>query len=126
MKASWRSWIAGMAIAAGMVSRAGTGGMETAAFAQSAGALVTGPEAHMKFDYDVAVPMSDGVVLRANVFRPDDAAAHPVIITMSPYGKDYDFKVSSAPQWRFLTGKYPATLCAESSCTHWVWETVDP
>ena len=127
MKPSWRSWLAGSVIAAGMVSSGRTGGMETAAvLAQGAGALVTGAEVHMKFDYDVAVPMSDGVVLRANVFRPDDAAAHPVIITMSPYGKDYDFKVSSAPQWRFLTGKYPTTLCARSSCTRWVWETVDP
>ena len=126
MKTSWRSWFAGVTIAAAVASSIETGGMGSAAFAQGAGALVTGAEAHMKFDYDVAVPMSDGVVLRANVFRPDDAAAHPVIITMSPYGKDYDFKVSSAAQWRFLTGKYPATLCAHSSCTHWVWETVDP
>src|SRR3989338_6568678 len=126
MTATRRRWFAGIAIAAGIAVSAAKGGMESAAFAQRAGALVTGPEVHMKFDYDVAVPMSDGVVLRANIYRPDDTARHPVIITMSPYGKDYDFKASSAAQWRFLTGKYPTTLCAHSSCTHWVWETVDP
>ena len=100
--------------------------MQPSGFAQREPALVTAPEVHMKFDYDVAVPMPDGIVLRANVFRPDDTAAHPVIITMSPYGKDHDFKVSSARQWAFLAGKYPSTLCAHSRCTHWVWETVDP
>ena len=132
MKKTKRSWLAGIAIAVGMALSAAAGGTQSAVLAQGAragtlaSALVTAPEVHMKFDYDVAVPMSDGIVLRANVFRPDDTAAHPVIITMSPYGKDYDFKVSSAAQWRFLTGKYPTTLCARSSCTHWVWETVDP
>ncbi len=132
MNTTRRSWLAGMAIAAGLALSAPTAGTESAVFAQrarggaAASAVVTAPEVHMKFDYDVPVPMSDGIVLRANVFRPDDTATRPVIITMSPYGKDYDFKLSSAPQWQFLTGKYPTTLCAHSSCTHWVWETVDP
>jgi predicted acyl esterase len=35
---------------------------------------------------NVAVPMSDGVTLRVNVFRPDHPA--PVVMSMTPYGKD--------------------------------------
>lgn len=35
---------------------------------------------------NVPVPMSDGVVLRVNIFRPDEAA--PVVLSMTPYGKD--------------------------------------
>jgi predicted acyl esterase len=34
----------------------------------------------------VVVPMSDGVTLRINVFRPDHVA--PVVMSMTPYGKD--------------------------------------
>ena len=40
----------------------------------------------MLVDRDVAVRMSDGTVLRANVFRPDTVA--PAIMSMTPYGKD--------------------------------------
>jgi uncharacterized protein len=35
---------------------------------------------------NVAVPMSDGVILRVNVFRPPHVA--PVVMSMTPYGKD--------------------------------------
>ena len=36
---------------------------------------------------DVAVPMRDGVVLRANVFRPDRKGPYPVLVLRTPYGK---------------------------------------
>jgi len=36
---------------------------------------------------DVAVPMRDGVVLRANVFRPDAPGHFPGLLTRTPYGK---------------------------------------
>ncbi len=38
-------------------------------------------------DTNVAVPMRDGVVLRADVWRPDDNARHPVLVYRTPYGK---------------------------------------
>jgi predicted acyl esterase len=37
---------------------------------------------------DVAVPMRDGVVLRANVFRPADEGKYPAILTRTPYSKE--------------------------------------
>jgi uncharacterized protein len=37
---------------------------------------------------NVAVPMRDGVVLRADVFRPDGEGPHPVLVTRTPYGKN--------------------------------------
>jgi predicted acyl esterase len=40
----------------------------------------------MIIEKNIPVPMSDGVVLRVNVFRPQDIA--PVIMSMTPYGKD--------------------------------------
>jgi putative CocE/NonD family hydrolase len=39
-------------------------------------------------DRDVQVTMSDGVVLRANVMRPDDGGRHPVLLIQTPYNKD--------------------------------------
>jgi len=36
---------------------------------------------------DVPVPMRDGVVLRANVFRPDAPGQFPGLLTRTPYGK---------------------------------------
>jgi len=36
---------------------------------------------------NVAVPMRDGVILRANVFRPDDDNSYPVLVMRTPYGK---------------------------------------
>ncbi|MEZ4456683.1 MAG: CocE/NonD family hydrolase [Gemmatimonadales bacterium] len=36
----------------------------------------------------VAIPMRDGVVLRATLLRPDDGARHPVLIYRTPYGAE--------------------------------------
>lgn len=41
---------------------------------------------------NVAVPMRDGVVLRANVLRPAGAGPFPVLIYRSPYGKEDEQK----------------------------------
>src|SRR5882757_3406271 len=37
---------------------------------------------------NVAVPMRDGVVLRADVLRPDGSGRFPVLVYRTPYGKD--------------------------------------
>ena len=39
-------------------------------------------------EHDVAVPMRDGVVLRADVWRPRGAGPFPVLVYRTPYGKD--------------------------------------
>ena len=39
-----------------------------------------------RFDSDVPIEMRDGVLLRADIFRPDDSARHPAILYRS-YGK---------------------------------------
>jgi predicted acyl esterase len=40
------------------------------------------------FERDIAVPMRDGIVLRANLFRPAGGVPSPVIMSVTPYGKD--------------------------------------
>ena len=43
-------------------------------------------------DDDVAIPMRDGVVLRASVLRPPTAGPFPVLVYRTPYGKDQALK----------------------------------
>ncbi len=40
------------------------------------------------FEQNVSVQMCDGMYLMLNVFRPERAGRFPVILSMSPYGKD--------------------------------------
>ncbi|KUO94694.1 CocE/NonD family hydrolase [Ferroacidibacillus organovorans] len=40
------------------------------------------------FERNVAIPMRDGVTLRANVYRPETGGPYPVLLTRHPYGKD--------------------------------------
>src|ERR1043166_6058329 len=42
----------------------------------------------VKIDCNVTIPMRDGVTLRADVYRPDDATSHPVLLARLPYNKD--------------------------------------
>lgn len=37
---------------------------------------------------DVVIPMNDGTVTRANVYRPDDGGPVPTILVHTPYSKD--------------------------------------
>ena len=47
----------------------------------------------MRIDWDVPVKMEDGLVLRADVYRPlDEAKKYPVILTCGPYGKGLAFQ----------------------------------
>ena len=41
----------------------------------------------MRIDWDVPVPMPDGTVLRADVYRPSAEGRYPVIMTHGPYAK---------------------------------------
>src|SRR5438132_1084358 len=43
--------------------------------------------APIREERDVAVPMRDGTILRANVFRPADGGPFPVLVMRTPYGK---------------------------------------
>jgi putative CocE/NonD family hydrolase len=42
----------------------------------------------LKIDLNVEIALRDGVKLRADVYRPDDANKHPVLLARLPYSKD--------------------------------------
>lgn len=56
------------------------------------GADLSQPEYGVIFEQDVAIPVRDGTVLRADVYRPDAAAGErfPVLMSLSPYQKALD------------------------------------
>jgi uncharacterized protein len=43
----------------------------------------------MRVERDLAVPMRDGVVLRADVYLPDDDAPAPAIVSRTPYDRSF-------------------------------------
>jgi hypothetical protein len=79
----------------------------------------------MIVERDLPVPMDDGTILRADVFRPDRAGAFPVIMSLGPYGKSLPFQEGFAPRWERLASGHPDVMDG-SSCAHMNWETVDP
>lgn len=80
----------------------------------------------MAFEKDVAIPMTDGVVLRANVFRPDAQGYYPVVMCMGIYGKDIHFRDGFEAPWHTLLRTYP-DLCRNGSTGRYLrWEIPDP
>ena len=61
--------------------------------------------AGMQIDWDVPITMDDGLVLRADVFRPAAEGRYPVIMTYGPYGKGVAFQEGYKTAWDF-TGPY--------------------
>jgi hypothetical protein len=78
----------------------------------------------MQIDRDAAIPMDDGLVLRADVFRPE-AGRHPVILSYGPYAKGLAFQEGYAANWARLVKAAPEVL-EGSSNRHQCWELVDP
>ncbi|WP_420223434.1 CocE/NonD family hydrolase [Pigmentiphaga litoralis] len=80
----------------------------------------------MVFERDVALAMSDGAVLRANVFRPEAPGQYPVVMAMGAYGKDVHFEDAFNPQWQVLKRIYPELDSNGSTGRFLRWEVVDP
>lgn len=86
----------------------------------------TATAVEMAIERDVAVPMDDGVVLRADVFRPVSGGPWPVIMSLGPYGKSLPFSEGIfAARYERLVSERPEVL-EGSSGAHCNWETVDP
>jgi hypothetical protein len=79
----------------------------------------------MLIEQDTPVPMRDGALLRANVYRPDAEGRFPVLMTLGPYGKDVPLREFMHEAWDRLNETYPDILAA-SSCKHLVFERPDP
>ena len=79
----------------------------------------------MHIDWDVPIEVDDGLVLRADVFRPDDAERHPVLVTYGPYAKGLHFQDGYRDQWQAMVSAHP-DVAAGSSNRYQAWELPDP
>jgi predicted acyl esterase len=79
----------------------------------------------MKIDWDVSIEMDDGLVLRADVFRPLGEEQHPVLLSYGPYAKGLHFQDGYPDQWRLMCDSHP-DVPAGSSNRYANWEVVDP
>jgi predicted acyl esterase len=79
----------------------------------------------MIIDWDVEIEMSDGLVLRADVFRPGEAGRYPVLLGLGPYAKGLPFEVGYPDQWRRLVESHPEVL-EGSTGAYQNWEVPDP
>ena len=79
----------------------------------------------MQIDWDAAIRMDDGVVMRADVFRPLGAGQYPVILSYGPYAKGLSFQEGYKSQWSRLIKAAPEVL-EGSSNKYQNWELVDP
>jgi predicted acyl esterase len=79
----------------------------------------------MQIDWDAPIKMDDGVVLRADVFRPTGNGQYPVILSYGPYAKGLSFQEGYKGNWARLTKAAPEVLQGSSN-KYQNWELVDP
>jgi predicted acyl esterase len=79
----------------------------------------------MRIDWDVPIPMDDGLVLRADVFRPQAEGRYPVILSYGPYAKGLAFQDGYPSAWQRMITEHP-DVAYGSSNVHQSWEVVDP
>jgi len=79
----------------------------------------------MKIDWDVPITMDDGLVLRADVFRPVAEGRYPALLSYGPYGKGLAFQDGYKTAWEIMAKQNPDAL-AGSTNQYQSWEVVDP
>ncbi len=57
----------------------------------------------MQIDWDAPIEMDDGVVLRADVYRPVGDGKYPVVLSYGPYAKGLSFQEGYKSNWARLT-----------------------
>lgn len=79
----------------------------------------------MRVDWDIPIQMEDGVVLRADVFRPERDSRYPVILSYGPYAKGLAFQDGYPSAWQRMVAEHP-DVAYGSSNQYQNWEVVDP
>jgi predicted acyl esterase len=79
----------------------------------------------MQIDWNVPITMDDGLVLRADIFRPIAGGRYPVILSYGPYAKGLAFQDGYPSAWQRMAERHP-DVTAGSSNLYQSWEVVDP
>ena len=56
----------------------------------------------MRIDWNVPIEMDDGLVLRADIFRPVDSGRYTVILTYGPNAKGLSFQKGYPSAWESM------------------------
>jgi uncharacterized protein len=80
---------------------------------------------NMRIDWDAPIAIDDGVVLRADVFRPIAEGKYPVILSYGPYAKGLAFQEGYKGNWARLIRSAPEVLQGSSN-KYQNWELIDP
>ena len=79
----------------------------------------------MRIDWDVPIEMDDGIVLRADVYRPIAEGRYPVLLSYGPYGKGLAFQDGYKTAWDIMAREFPDTVRGTSN-RYQNWEVADP
>src|SRR5271170_2609609 len=81
----------------------------------------------MIFERKAPVPMSDGLQLRVNIYRPETEGRYPAVMIQGPYSKDAHLKDLPfyREAWKQMQAENP-DLLRRSSGRFIRWEAVDP
>jgi len=77
----------------------------------------------MRIDWDVPITLDDGVVLRADIYRPSQEGKYPVILTYGPYAKGLAFQEGYPDQWQRMAAQHP-DVTEGSTNKYQNWEVV--
>ena len=79
----------------------------------------------MRIDWDVPIAMEDGIVLRADVYRPVAEGKYPALVSYGPYGKGLAFQDGYKTAWDIMARENPDAVNGTTN-RYQNWEVVDP
>ena len=79
----------------------------------------------MCIEWDRPIEMDDGLVLRADIFRPIRDGKYPIILSYGPYGKGLAFQEGYKTAWEIMERENPDVIRGSSN-KYQNWEVVDP
>src|SRR2546430_2341391 len=79
----------------------------------------------MRIEWDAPIVMDDGLVLRADVFRPPQDGRYPVILSYGPYAKGLAFQDGYPSAWQRMVAEHPDVAYGSTDKSR-AWEVVDP
>jgi uncharacterized protein len=79
----------------------------------------------MRITWHEPVTMGDGIVLRADVFRPVADGRYPVILSHGVYAKGLSYAEAYPMQWQKMIADHPEIL-EGSTNKYQAWEVTDP
>src|SRR4030042_2960767 len=79
----------------------------------------------MRITWHQPIAMDDGIVLRADVFRPIEDGQYPVILTYGIYAKGLSYQEGYPQQWQKMGEEHPEILVGSTN-KYQNWEVTDP